>query len=58
MGDNVNTFEVFNPDEACFHSKEWQAGERNADKDIIEGNVVGPFNSIEDALETLKSEEK
>ena len=42
-------------DEAYFHTKEWQAGEREADKDIAEGNVIGPFDNVEDALKALKT---
>lgn len=42
-------------DEAYFHTKEWQAGEREADKDIAEGNVVGPFDNVKDALKILKA---
>ena len=37
-----------------FHSKEWQEGEAEADRDIAEGNMVGPFNNIKDALKGLK----
>jgi AbrB family looped-hinge helix DNA binding protein len=43
------------PDEAYFHTKEWQAGETEADKDIAEGNVIGPFDNIKDALKALKT---
>ena len=42
-------------DEAYFHTKEWLAGEREADKDIAEGNTVGPFDNIKDALKALKT---
>ena len=42
-------------DEAYFHTKEWQAGEREADKDIAEGNVIGPFDNVKDALKALKT---
>jgi AbrB family looped-hinge helix DNA binding protein len=37
-----------------FHSKEWQKGEAEADKDVAEGNMVGPFDNIEDSLQALK----
>jgi antitoxin MazE len=42
-------------DEAYFHSKEWQAGEKAADRDIAEGNVIGPFDNVKDALKALKT---
>jgi antitoxin MazE len=46
---------MVNPGEAYFHTKEWQAGEREADRDIAEGDVAGPFDNIKDALKTLKT---
>jgi len=46
---------VVHPDEAYFHTKEWQAGEREADKDILEGAVVGPFDNIKEALKALRT---
>lgn len=46
---------MVHPDEAYFHSQEWQQGEKQADKDIVEGNVIGPFGDIKDALKALKT---
>lgn len=46
---------MIHPDEAYFHTKEWQAGEGEADRDIVEGGVVGPFDNIKDALKVLKT---
>lgn len=46
---------MIHPDEAYFHTKEWQAGEREADRDIAEGGVIGPFDNIKDALKALKT---
>jgi len=46
---------VVHPDEAYFHTREWQDGEREADKDIVEGAVIGPFDNIKSALEVLKN---
>ncbi len=46
---------MVHPDEAYFHTKEWQTGEREADRDIVAGDVVGPFDNIEDALKALKT---
>ncbi len=41
-------------DEAYFHTRQWQAGEAQADRDIAKGDVAGPFDNIEDALKVLK----
>ena len=46
---------MIHPDEAYFHTKEWQAGEREADRDIAAGDVIGPFDNIEGALKALKN---
>lgn len=48
---------MIHPDEAYFHTKEWQQGETQADKDVAEGNVTGPFENIKDALKALKTAE-
>lgn len=42
-------------DQAWFWTKEWQEGEKQADEDIKNGNTIGPFNNIEDALNALKN---
>lgn len=46
---------MIHPEEAYFHTKEWQVGEREADQDIVEGNVIGPFDNVKDALKALKT---
>ena len=56
-GNNI----VFKPqtlipkEDAWFHTKEWQEGEKQADKDFANGDVVGPFDNIKDALKALKT---
>lgn len=42
-------------DQAWFFSEEWQTKEREADKDIKEGRVRGPYDNIKDLLKDLKS---
>ena len=42
-------------DEAYFHTKEWQKGEKQADKDLKKGNVLGPFDKVADGLKALKT---
>jgi len=45
---------MVHPDQAYFHTKEWQEGEAQADRDIAAGKTVGPFDNICDALVALK----
>ena len=45
---------VIPKDQRYFHTPEWQAMEAEADKDIEEGNLLGPFDSVQDALAALK----
>ncbi len=47
---------VIHTDDAYFHTREWQAGEAEADKDITTGSVIGPFDNIKDALKALKTD--
>jgi len=42
-------------DQAWFFSKEWQEKEREADEDIKEGRVSGPYDNLKDLLNYLKS---
>lgn len=45
---------VIPKDQRYFHTKAWQTKEAEADKDIEEGAVCGPFNNAEDTLAALK----
>ena len=42
-------------DEAYFHTKEWQKGETQADKDLKNGDVLGPFDNLAKSLKALKT---
>ena len=42
-------------DQAWFFTKEWQEKEREADEDIKEGRVSGPYDNLENLLKYLKS---
>jgi hypothetical protein len=46
---------VIHPDQEYFFTKEWQEKEAEADKDLVEGKVVGPFENVRDALKALKN---
>lgn len=45
---------LIHPGQEYFYSAEWQKGEAQADKDIANGDVTGPFSFIEDGLRALK----
>lgn len=45
---------VIPKDQKYFHTKEWQKKEAEADNDIKEGAVSGPFDNAEGALASLK----
>ena len=47
---------VIHPHEAYFHTREWQAGEAEADMDIAAGSVTGPFDNVKDALKALNTD--
>jgi antitoxin MazE len=50
----IRPVKVVHPDQAYFFTKEWQEKEAEADKDIAEGKLAGPFDNAPDALRALK----
>jgi antitoxin MazE len=46
---------MVHPDQAYFYTKEWQQGEADSDKDITNGDVLGPFDNLKAGLKALKT---
>lgn len=51
----IRPVKVVHPDQEYFFTKEWQEKEAEAEKDIAEGKLAGPFESPADALNALKN---
>ena len=51
----IRPVKVIHPDQEYFSTKEWQEKEAEADRDLAEGKVAGPFETPADALEALKN---
>jgi antitoxin MazE len=50
----IRPVKVIHADQEYFFTKEWQGKEAEAEKDIAEGKLVGPFENAADALQALK----
>ena len=51
----IRPVKVIHPDQEYFFTKEWQKKEAEAEQDIAEGKIVGPFENSQDALKALKT---
>ena len=51
----IRPVKVVHPDQEYFFTKEWQEKEAEAEQDIAEGKVVGPFENVRDAFKALKN---
>ena len=51
----IRPVKVIHPDQEYFFTKEWQEKEAEADKDLVEGKVAGPFENVGDTLKALKN---
>ncbi len=51
----IKPVKVIHPDQEYFFTKEWQEKEAQADQDLAQGKVAGPFENTADALKALKT---
>lgn len=51
----IRPVKMIRPGQEYFYTKEWQKGEAEADKDIKEGRVAGPFETADDLIKDLDS---
>jgi AbrB family looped-hinge helix DNA binding protein len=51
----IRPVKVVHPDLEYFFTKEWQQKEYEADRDIAEGRLAGPFENADEALKALKT---
>ena len=56
----IRPVKVIHPDQEYFFTKEWQEKEAEAERDIAEGKVVGPFKNLDlqEIQEVLQEAEK
>jgi AbrB family looped-hinge helix DNA binding protein len=50
----IRPVKVIHPDQEYFFTEEWQKKEAEADKDIAQGKLAGPFEDVDEALKALK----
>jgi AbrB family looped-hinge helix DNA binding protein len=51
----IRPVKVVHPDQDHFFTSEWQQKESEADRDIAEGKLAGPFENTDAALKALKT---
>src|SRR3989339_2256157 len=51
----IRPVKVIHPDQEYFFTKEWQGKEGEADRDMAEGKIVGPFGNVKESLKALKT---
>lgn len=45
---------LIDPEQAYWWHEDWQKGEREAERDLERGDVLGPFDNAKDAIKALK----
>ena len=51
----IKPVKIINLGQEYFYTKEWQKDEADADKDIAEGKIAGPFDTADDLIKELES---
>jgi antitoxin MazE len=51
----IRPVKVIYPDQEYFYTREWQGKEAEADQDLAQGRIEGPFENVQDALKALKT---
>ncbi|MFO8085385.1 MAG: AbrB/MazE/SpoVT family DNA-binding domain-containing protein [Desulfobacterales bacterium] len=51
----IRPVKVIHPDQEYFYTKKWQEKEAEVDEEVRRGDIVGPFDNVEDALKALKA---
>ena len=51
----IRPVKLVHPDQEYFFTKEWQEKEAEADRDLAQGKVAGPFENAKESLKALKT---
>ena len=51
----IKPVKIIHPDQEYFYTKEWQKDEAEADKNIAENKITGPFKTANDLFRELES---
>ncbi|HAM88608.1 MAG: Transcriptional regulator, AbrB family [Candidatus Falkowbacteria bacterium GW2011_GWC2_38_22] len=54
-GINIRPVKMIDPSQAYYWTKEWQQAEKEADDDIKNGRVSGPFKNAKEVIHHLNS---
>lgn len=50
----IKPVKVIHPGQEYFYTPEWQKKEAEADDAIAQGEVLGPFDNVKDAIKAIK----